>query len=61
MPLRIPLAAGTPIRLDTECPDCGWADMWQVTIHTLTAHGVGTAGTIARCARCGHHRTQKHR
>lgn len=54
MALAIPLTAGTPRRLDTDCPQCGWADLWQVTLHSLTPHGVGTVARLTRCQRCGH-------
>lgn len=48
----VTLTAGTPRRLDTDCPVCGWADLWQVTLHTLTPTGVGTAAVITQCERC---------
>lgn len=49
----ITLTAGTPTRLDHECPTCGWADVWEVAIHSLSLNGVGTIAIARRCVRCG--------
>lgn len=46
----------TMVRLDTDCPMCGWADLWRVTVHTLTDAGVGQAAEMIHCARCENQR-----
>jgi predicted RNA-binding Zn-ribbon protein involved in translation (DUF1610 family) len=53
MALAVVVAAGTPARLEHDCPSCGWADVWQVAVHSLTLHGVGTIAVVRRCQRCG--------
>lgn len=45
---------GTPVRLEDDCPGCGWSDLWRYTLHHLTSRGVGTLATIVVCRRCGH-------
>tara|TARA_B100000378_G_scaffold194955_1_gene158705 strand:- start:468 stop:650 length:183 start_codon:yes stop_codon:yes gene_type:complete len=50
--LIVVLSAGTPIRLDTDCPECGWADLWQIPVHSLSHHGVGTVAIATWCLRC---------
>lgn len=52
MALSAHIIAGTPQRLDADCPDCGWADLWQVALHTLSDTGVNTIGTHTQCMRC---------
>ncbi len=42
----------TNVRLDTDCPTCGWADLWHLTVHMLTPNGVTTVAETIRCARC---------
>ena len=50
--LVLVLTAGTPVRLEEDCPECGWADLWAVTVHSISTHGVGTMGIFTGCARC---------
>lgn len=51
-PAGITLTAGTPRRLDTDCPHCGWADLWTIDLHALTPNGVSTVAHATRCLRC---------
>ena len=46
------LVPGAARRLEDDCPDCGWADLWQVTIHSLSDAGVGDVAVTTMCARC---------
>lgn len=52
MAASIIIAPGTPARLDADCPRCGWSDVWQIEMHSLTAHGVGTIAVATWCFRC---------
>ncbi|WP_279367348.1 hypothetical protein [Microbacterium testaceum] len=42
----------THVRLDTDCPVCGWADLFHITVHSLTSSGVSIVAEMIRCARC---------
>lgn len=55
------VAAGTAVRLEADCPSCGWADLWSFPVHSLAAHGVGLVATVIRCARCGQRQTERYR
>ena len=46
------LVAGTPERLDVVCSSCGWSDVWQVAVHSLSVSGVSTVAIARRCIRC---------
>ena len=48
----VTVTPGTPTRLDTDCPSCGWSDVWEAALHTLTPTGVGTLAVVRRCTRC---------
>lgn len=61
MALVVHVAPGTPERLDVDCASCGWADVWQVALHSLTAGGVGTVATLRVCDRCGARASEKAR
>lgn len=48
----VTLTPGTPTKLDDECPACGWADIWEVAILSLSPNGVCTVAIARRCLRC---------
>lgn len=48
----VTVTPGTPQRLDIDCPSCGWSDVWEAALHTLTPAGVGTLAVVRRCIRC---------
>jgi hypothetical protein len=52
MAVLIVTAPGTPVHLDADCPECGWADLWQIPLHSLTERGVGTIAVATWCLRC---------
>jgi hypothetical protein len=48
----IVMTPGTPERLEVDCTACGWADVWQVRVYSLSPHGVTCRGVVRRCQRC---------
>lgn len=52
MAVLIVTVAGTPVHLDADCPECGWADLWEIPLHSLTTAGVGTIAIATWCLRC---------
>lgn len=52
--LGIHIIPGTPIHLEEDCPNCGWADLWRVEGHMISPAGVSTIGVATRCVRCGY-------
>lgn len=54
------VVAGTAVRLEADCPSCGWADMWSFPVHSLTSYGVGLLATVTHCMRCQHRQTERH-
>ncbi len=50
--LIVIMTLGTPERLDVDCTECGWADVWQVRVYSLSIHGVSPRGVVRRCQRC---------
>ncbi|CAN7241037.1 hypothetical protein LJR045_000973 [Microbacterium sp. LjRoot45] len=55
--LGIRVDATEPVRLDEDCPECGWSDLWRASMLLLGAAGVSTLGVATQCSRCGYSRT----
>lgn len=50
--LSLHLTPGAPHRVTDTCPECGWADIWEITLYVLKDDGPIDVASARRCLRC---------